>query len=121
MYRNKSGGNLLFRPIGQRPFVLCALALFDKTRNMKITMQIMNKINFEIDSDIWKFIVWNPINKKMITSSNGALIEYMLKYFSGIELSDKEMLKLEEDFKGMKGDENLTNDDIFEILSRYKV
>ena len=57
----------------------------------------------------------------MITSSNGALIEYMLKYFSGIELSDKEMLKLEEDFKGMKGDENLTNDDIFEILSRYKV
>ena len=57
----------------------------------------------------------------MITSSNGALIEYMLKYFSGIELSDKEMLKMEEDFKGMKGDENLTNDDIFEILSRYKV
>lgn len=121
MYRNKSGGNLLFRPIGQRPFVLCALALFDKTRNMKTTMQTMNKINFEIDSDIWKFIVWNPINKKMITSSNGALIEYMLKYFSGIELSDKEMLKMEADFKGMKGDENLTNDDIFEILSRYKV
>ena len=60
-------------------------------------------------------------NKKMITSSNGALIEYMLKYFSGIELSDKEMLKMEADFKGMKGDENLTNDDIFEILSRYKV
>lgn len=79
---------------------------------MKTTMQTMNRINFEIDSEIWKFIVWNPINKKMITSSNGTLIEYLLKYFSGVELTDKELLKMKEDFRGMKGDEKLTDGEI---------
>lgn len=121
LYRNKNGGNLLFRPIGQRPFVLCALELFDKTKDMKTTMQTMNRINFEIDSEIWKFIVWNPINKKMITSSNGTLIEYLLKYFSGVDLTDKELLKMKEDFRGMKGDENLTDDEINKMLNQYKV
>lgn len=121
LYRNKNGGNLLFRPIGQRPFVLCALELFDKTKDMKATMQTMNRINFEIDSEIWKFIVWNPINKKMIASSNGTLIEYLLKYFSGVDLNDKELLKMKEDFRGMKGDENLTDDEIFNMLNQCKV
>lgn len=121
IYRNKNGGNLLFRPIGQRPFVLCALGLYDRTKNMRITMQTMNNINFEIDSELWKFIVWNPINKKMITSSNGTLIEYLLKYFAGVELTSKEFLKMKEDFRSMKGDEHLTDDEICEMLNRCRI
>ena len=121
IYRNKNGGNLLFRPIGQRPFVLCALGLYDRIKNMRMTMQTMNKINFEIDSELWKFIVWNPINKKMITSSNGTLIEYLLKYFAGVELTSKEFLKMKEDFRSMKGDEHLTDDEICEMLNRCRI
>lgn len=120
-YRNKNGGNLLFRPIGQKPFVLCALDLYDKNHDMEATMQTMNMLNLEMDSELWKFIVWNPINKKMITSSNGTLIEYLLKYFTGAELSDKELLKMKEDFKSMKSNEALTDDEICEMLSHYKI
>ena len=121
LYRNKNGGNLLFRPVGQRPFVLCAIALYDKIHDMDSTMQTMNKINFSIDSEIWKFIVWNPISKKMITSSNSALIEYLLKYFSGVHLTEKEIFKMKEGFRSMKGDETLRDDDIFAILDHYRV
>ena len=120
-YRNKDGGNLLFRPIGQRPFVLCALELYCKTNDMRLTMQKMNKINFTIDCELWKFIVWNPISKKMITSSNGPLIEYMLKYFVGVELKEKEFNKMIEDYKGMKANENLTDDNVRSLLDANKI
>ena len=57
----------------------------------------------------------------MITSSNGTLIEYLLKYFSGVELTDKELLKMKEDFRGMKGDEKLTDGEINKMLNQCKV
>lgn len=120
-FRNENGGSLLFRPVGQRPFVLCALALYDEIHDMDSVMKIMNKIDYSIGNDIWKYIVWNPISKNMITSSNGALIERMLKYFVGIQLSKNEFNKLLKDFQSMKGDENLTESQIIEKLDQHVV
>ena len=57
----------------------------------------------------------------MITSSNGALIERMLKYFVGIQLSKNEFNKLLKDFQSMKGDENLTESQIIEKLDQHVV
>lgn len=56
-----------------------------------------------------------------ITSSNSALIEYLLKYFSGVHLTEKEIIKMKEGFRSMKGDETLRDDDIFAILDHYRV
>lgn len=121
-YRNKNGGNLLFRPIGQRPFVKCVLSLLEKNNfNMEKAMQIMNKLELSIENEIWEYIAWNPISKRMIASSNGVIIELMMKYFVGIELPEKEMAKMINNYRSMKSNESLTNDDIVQLLNSKRV
>ncbi len=120
-FRNKEGGNLIFRPIGQRPFVLCALSLYEIYNDFELVMAKMNLINYDLNNEIWKFIAWNPISKKMIASSNGRLIELMLKYFVGIELGTKDYEAMIKSYIGMKGDEQLTPQMAHNQLNEYRV
>ncbi len=118
-FRNKEGGNLIFRPIGQRPFVLCALSLYETYEDFEQVMVKMNLINYDLTNEIWKFIAWNPISKKMIASSNGRLIELMLKYFVGIELGTKDYDAMLKAYIEMKGDEQLTPQMALNQLNEY--
>lgn len=120
-YRNKEGGNLLFRPIGQRPFVLSALSLYEKTNDLTAVMREMNKLDLNMADPVWEKIVWNPISKKMITSSNGSLITLMLKYFVRIDLSEKEKDKLINDYKSMKADPNLDEAYLWDLLNSNRI
>lgn len=120
-YRHESGGNLLFRPVGQRPFVLAALALYSELKDFDKVMSKMNLLNFNLDSELWLYIAWNPIIKKMITSSNGKLIELIIKYLLGISLTGKELSDLKDNYKALKKNEQWTNEDVIEYLNQYKV
>ncbi len=85
---NESGGNLIFRPIGLLPFVKASLTIYK--REEKTFAQIIkqfNKINFNIDSKPWHYVVWNPIEKKMLMNSS-SLTHLLLIY-----LYDKELLQ----------------------------
>ena len=121
-FRNKDGGQLLFRPVGQRPFVINALGAYDKLNNFDLVMQKMNLLNWNITCDLWIYIVWNPITKKMITSSNATTIQLLIKYLLNIEqLTEKEMQKLLELYRGAKGDENLTDEAVIDFLGAYRL
>lgn len=120
-FRNKEGGNLIFRPIGQRPFVLCALCLYETYKDFEQVMAKMNLVNYDLTNEVWKFIAWNPISKKMITSSNGRLIELILKYFVGIELGTKEYEAMIKSYIEMKGDEQLTPQMAHNQLNGYRI
>lgn len=88
---NESGGNLIFRPIGLLPFVKASLTIYQ--REEKTFTQIMeqfNNVNFNIDSKPWHYVVWNPIEKKMLM--NSASLTYLLLIY----LYDNELLQANE-------------------------
>ena len=120
-FRNDHGGNLLFRPVAQRPFVLCALSLYESLHDFDKVMLVLNKVNYTITDRVWEYIVWNPIARKMITSSNATLIELMLKFFTRVDLTDKELNTMVDEYKSMKGNASLTKDEIIRMLDGYVV
>ena len=111
----------MFRPVAQRPFVLCALSLYESLHNFDKVMLVLNKVNYTITDRVWEYIVWNPIARKMITSSNATLIELMLKFFTRVDLADKELNTMVDEYKSMKGDASLTKDEIIRMLDGYVV
>jgi DNA sulfur modification protein DndB len=95
-FRNKLGGNLLFRPIGLKPFVFAAINLKEfYNADFKFTFTLMNNINLNIGETPWKNVVWNEASKRMISSPNTILLSSMLMYFvNKNSLSQKEQEKL---------------------------
>ena len=122
-YRNaQNGGNILFRPIGQIPFVVNAVKMYYQVNDFDIVTARMNRLNLELSSDLWTQIAWNPITHKMKTSSNKKIITLLLQYLLNfIPLTEKESIELIKLYQGEKGDENLSSDDIEKLLQKYVV
>lgn len=118
-FRNKKGGQLLFRPVGQRPFVLSAIALYEKLGDFNKVTEILNKINYSLQSDLWANIAWNPISMKMIASSNGKVIEYIIKYLADPGLIDeKQKMDMITAIRDFKKEEDL---DVLGFLEEYRI
>ncbi len=122
LFRNSEGGHLLFRPVGQKPFVITALKLYEVAHNFSDVMKIMNKINLDLSTDLWTYIAWNPIAKKMVTSSNGKAIQLIMQYIIGVnELTEKELNDLVKAIQGYKADENMQQEEVIKLLNKYAV
>lgn len=96
---NDTGGNLIFRPIGLLPFVKASLTIY--SREQKAFSQIMkqfNDINFNIDSKPWHFVVWNPIEKKMIMNSASLIYLLLIYLYDNNLLQANELQKLKEGY-----------------------
>lgn len=120
IFRNSEGGNLLFRPVGQKPFVITALKLYEVAHDFSDVMKIMNKINLDLSIDLWTYIAWNPIAKKMVTSSNSKTIQMIMQYIIGVnELTEKELNDLIKAIQGYKADENMQREDVIKLLNKY--
>ncbi|HEY9084043.1 MAG TPA: DNA sulfur modification protein DndB [Vicingaceae bacterium] len=99
-YRNnETGGNLLFRPVGLLPFLKASLTIYNREeKTFNEIFEQFNNINFNIDSKPWHYVVWNPIEKKMLM--NAASLTYLLLiylYDSGL-LQGNELQKLKEGY-----------------------
>jgi DNA sulfur modification protein DndB len=96
---NETGGNLLFRPIGFLPFIKAAILIHNRTdMNFNIVFERFNSLNMNIDSKPWHFVVWNPIQKKMIMNSD-QITQLMLIYlFDESILEKREIQKLKEGY-----------------------
>lgn len=96
---NSTGGNLLFRPIGFLPFIKSVLLIHKRTsRDFDEILTKFNSINFNINSKPWHYVVWNPIDKKMIMNSD-VVTQMLLIYMYDKELlSDRELAKLKEGY-----------------------
>jgi DNA sulfur modification protein DndB len=120
LYRNdKNGGNLIFRPIGFLPLVKASLVIHKRQgASFKEIFSQFNKVNFILESKPWRYIVWNPKRKTMITNSPPSLIQILLIYlYDETILSAKELQELKEVYAS-KVDPNTK--DIINILNGIK-
>lgn len=122
-YRNaQNGGNILFRPIGQIPFVVNAIKMYYEVNDFDVVTTRMNRLNLELASDLWTKIAWNPITHKMKTSSNKKIITLIFQYLLNfVPLTDKEQTELIMLYQGDKGDENLSDIAVVELLQKYVI
>lgn len=95
-YRNKDGGNLLFRPIGIIEFVKASVIIAERNNSsFEFVLKKMNSIQLNLNSAVWKGVVWD--GKKIINRVNTNLIRLILIIlFSDTLLTDAETQQLKE-------------------------
>jgi len=91
-FRNSEmGGNLLFRPVGLSPFVKACIEIHKRSAlSFSVIFGKFNTINFSINENPWKQVLWSTYNKTMIMG-NQQLTTMLLIY-----LFDKEILEAKE-------------------------
>lgn len=96
-FRNKNGGNILFRPAALIPFVKAIVEIMLRTgEDTKTIFKKINNIPLQLSDDPWKGILWDSNNNKMIMN-NGAVIKLLILY-----LYDQSLLNDEEKNKIVK-------------------
>lgn len=95
-FRNKEGGNLLFRPIGLIEFVKASIIISNRNHiSFDSALEKMNTIQLDISADVWKGVVWD--GKKIINRVNLNLIRLIiLKLVAEDLLITEEREKLKE-------------------------
>ncbi|MCD9187005.1 MAG: DGQHR domain-containing protein [Pyrinomonadaceae bacterium] len=96
---SKTGGNLVFRPIGFLPLVKASLIIHNR-KGQKFTeiFEQFNTVNFNLDSKPWHFVAWNPKETRMLTESV-IIIQLLLLYlYDGTILTEDELKKLKEGY-----------------------
>ena len=99
-YRNRIGGNLLFRPVALLPFVRAAVkvAIQQKKSFCEIFRMFPQEL-LEIDNVLWRNILWNNDKGTMIVN-NQKLSERILLYFwDKNTLTEKEITTMKLDIK----------------------
>ncbi len=93
-YRNKDGGNLLFRPIGIIEFVNASSIIAEKqNKNWNQVLAQMSNIELCLNSQVWKGVIWD--GKKIINRVNTNLIKLIImRLVSKNLLSDDENTQL---------------------------
>jgi DNA sulfur modification protein DndB len=70
-YRTADGGNVLFRPIGLLMFVKAVRQLIEYNKlNLEQAVERVSKVPTELSGEPWAHLIWNPLNKKIITASS---------------------------------------------------
>lgn len=92
---NEKGGNLIFRPVGFLPFVKAAILIkFRKGDSFKEIFKELQKLDFEINNKPWQYVVWTPVEKKMIMNS-ASLTELLIIFlFDKKLITEAELKKL---------------------------
>jgi DNA sulfur modification protein DndB len=108
---NEIGGNLLFRPVGFLPFIKASLLIYKREgKNFNEIFDRFNEINFNIDSKPWHYVVWNPIEKKMIMSSDTVTQLLLIYLYDRNLMESRELQKLKEGYASKISYENDLND-----------
>ncbi len=95
-YRNnQTGGNLIFRPIGFLPIVKAALLIrYRAGDTFDDIFSKFNHINLNLDSKPWHYVLWNPIQHKMLMNSDTVCELMLLFLYDDSLLEAKELNKL---------------------------
>lgn len=99
-YRNRTGGNLLFRPVALLPFVRAAVKVaIQQKKSFFEIFRLFPQELLEIDNVLWRNILWNNDKGTMIVN-NQKLSERILLYFwDKSTLTEKEITTMKLDIK----------------------
>ena len=115
-YRNREGGNILFRPVALMPFVRAVVKVVLKTeRNFEETFALFPQSLLSIDNVLWRNVIWNSEKKTMIVNNQPLTERLMLYYLDKNLLTAKELTGIISDLKAVK---MLTDtQDVYDLLN----
>jgi len=88
-FRNRQGGSLFFRPTALLALVKTFVVLKNKRNcTFKDAFALISNFPLTLDSDMWKYILWNPAKGTMITT-NSAIVKTLLLYCIDNKMIDK--------------------------------
>lgn len=117
-FRNKKGGEILFRPIGLLPFVkaIVKIKTREKTTKFKTIIEKFDSINLDMTKKPWLNVVWNPISEKMIMN-NMSLTELIFIYkYKNKLLTKKELDKLKSAYASKISYDNENLDEVLKLI-----
>lgn len=116
-YRNnETGGNLLFRPIGLLPFLKASLIIHKREeKTFNEIFERFNNINYAIDTKPWQYVVWNPIENKMIMNASSLTYLLLIYLYDSELLQANELQKLKEGYASKISYEQNLDDVLNEI------
>lgn len=80
-YRNRAGGNLLFRPVGLLFIVAAIRRLVDAGYKRNQVIASIGRLNLDLNAHPWERLVWDPINHRMLVSGENRFVaENILVY-----------------------------------------
>lgn len=115
LYRNRNGGNVLFRPIALLPFVRATVkyaSAHDVTFET-VFSRFPHRLLL-LDNVIWRNVMWNKEKKTMIVNNQALTERIILYYLDSNLLSEKELSTMKLDLKSIREIE--TMDDVEELL-----
>ncbi len=94
-FRNRNGGNLLFRPAALIPYVKAAIWIHIKTgKSFEQIAKRMNDITLSIDTSAWGGVLWDRSNHKMLMNHHKAVEFLLIYYFDKTLLSQDDLKRL---------------------------
>lgn len=116
-YRNRDGGNLLFRPVALIPFVKATVRVLSVRQiSPADTFAQFPKRLLSVSESLWQNVIWNKDKKTMIMN-NKTLTERLVLYYIDRELlKDSELSAIKTDLKSLK---QLENVDVNRLLDEY--
>lgn len=103
-YRDKKGGHIFFRPISLYPFTKVMVKINVETgKAFEKIMEEYPKDIMWIQHRLWKNIIWDSEQKRMITSQQKLIERLMLYVYDKSLLTEKELGKIEADWASLWG------------------
>jgi DNA sulfur modification protein DndB len=83
-YRKDGNHHLLFRPVGQRAFAKAVQLLIFRGLDLTTAIKTLISIEMALEKIPWQYILWDPVNKSMITNK-AVLAETQLLRLAGLD------------------------------------
>ena len=92
------------------PFVKASLLSYKKEeKSFEEVFEQFNSVNLNINSRPWHYVIWNPIEKKMIMNSSSLTYLLLIYLYNRNLLSPKELNKLKEGYASKISYEDVDN------------
>ena len=114
-FRNKDGGNILFRPAALLPFTKAATRVkVHSAQPFSIVFKLFPSSLLNLNQRIWHRVMWNPDKKTMIMNNQSLTEIILLYYWCKDTLSQKEINKMFEELQSLNQLQN--SDDVAQII-----
>lgn len=119
-YRKPTGGHLLFRPVGLKPFAGALRILLDKNFSLKQGIKALSKVPLSFEKPPWKNVLWDS-EKLTVITGNEVLAQNMFLHLLGQDASSgKKPYNLKEKYQKTVGENDTTFEEL-PILDMKKI
>ena len=109
-YRSRTGGHILFRPVGQEAFARALRTLLDRGIPIDEAMEALAETQLTLDQPPWRSVMWDP-NQNTMNRTNLELAESLLLFMVG-QRPVSPRFDLESSYRTTVGDQSARLDDI---------